>query len=91
MNCSCKSLLDSAIENEKINKTLETIVVTGVSGFIGGTIAKYLAKRHKVIGIYRKNKPKDVRKTENLTLLQDDLVKPKNLPIFCDYLVHTAA
>lgn len=42
-------------------------------------------------GVYRNTRPKHLEGLANLTLVQDDLSQPRNLPKDYEYVVHTAA
>ncbi len=65
------------------------ILVTGVSGFIGGHIASYLlGKGHKVVGVSRREPPKPY----GVKFVKLDLsVSEVNLDDGIDIVVHTAA
>ncbi len=66
------------------------ILITGISGFIGNSIASSLSKKHTIYGIYRNKKPK-IKNKNNVILIKGDLINPKEMPIKCDYIIHAAS
>ena len=83
---------------------METVVITGVAGFIGSHLAeKLLHNNFKVIGIdsftnyypkkIKKNNLKECLKNKNFSLINKDLIEIDLLPIFrkSQHLFHLAA
>jgi len=83
---------------------METVVITGVAGFIGSHLAeKLLQKNFKVIGIdsftnyyskkIKKHNLKECLKNKNFSLIIKDLIEIDLLPIFrkSQHLFHLAA
>ena len=92
------------ISELQIEIFMKTIIVTGVSGFIGSSLAeKLLKKKFRVIGIdsftnfySKKIKEKNLefcKKNKNFSLIAKDILKIDLVPIFdkTDYLFHMAA
>lgn len=83
---------------------METVLITGVAGFIGSHLAeKLLEQKYRVIGIdsftnfysktIKKNNLNFCLKNENFSFVDKDLIETDLLPILnkCKYLFHLAA
>ena len=67
------------------------ILITGVNGFIGQHLAKFLSTRHEVLGVTRAFE--SVNDSLAIKILSADLSKPdfvKRLPSAIDIIIHLA-
>ena len=87
---SADSLKQTTQLNYKINE-IKKIYITGVSGFIGSSLAKKcLESGHSVIGITR-NSASEISKQLKIKVIEADLLKEANLEIEnADVVIHCA-